>query len=98
MNAKLGWILAICLALAVAPAMAQERAPQPGVEWSSLSEAQQKILAGQAEAWDKLPPGRQQAMARGSERWLSMTPDQQARAGERWKKWKKKWRTRYFTL
>ncbi|MBF8291837.1 MAG: hypothetical protein HW392_664 [Steroidobacteraceae bacterium] len=89
MNLKLTWILAAWLASVALPAVAEEPAPEQGVAWESLTEAQQKLLAKQRETWNTIPPGRQQAMAVGAERWVTMTPEQQAKARERWSKWKK---------
>ena len=79
------WAFLAWLVLAAAPVWAENAA---GVPWSSLSSAEQQLLARPRDQWDPLPPGRQQARERGAQRWRPMTPEERERAKQRFKRWK----------
>ncbi len=76
---------------AAVPQAAVQNAPAPApagpLAWSSLSSAQQEVLAPLKKNWEQLPPDAQQRMQRGASRWTQMTPEQRGNTQQRFQKW-----------
>src|SRR5581483_2910568 len=70
-----------------APAPSAIAAPVAPIPWSSLSPAEQKVLASVHKNWDELPPPAQQRLLRGAQRWSNLNPEQRAKVQERFQKW-----------
>ena len=87
---RLASILMALLLFAALPAFAEDaqQAARPGVEWSSLSPDQQRLLDRYKDNWDELPHERQRNLARGSKRWLSMSPEERSVASKRLEHWR----------
>jgi len=91
-------LLAACLLGAPCAALAQTAIPmqsaaagndtlRQAIAWSSLSSAQQRMLAPLQGQWDQLKPGRQQHLAQNAERWATLPPAHQQQIRERLARW-----------
>lgn len=92
------FLAAACLFGASRAALAQTAVPmqsaptgndasrQP-IAWSSLSAAQQRMLAPLQGQWDQMKPGRQQHLAQNAERWAALPPEHQQQIRERLTRW-----------
>ena len=81
-----------CAALAQAAtpmqsAPAANDAPRQPIAWSSLSSAQQRMLAPLQGQWDRMKPGRQRHLAQNAERWAALPPAHQQQIRERLTRW-----------
>lgn len=65
-------------------AVAASAAPRP---WSTLGEAERRLLAPLAADWDQLPVRKQQHMLAKSREWLALPPDEQAKIRDRIARW-----------
>lgn len=74
-------------AIPMQAAPADNEAPRQPVAWSSLSPAQQRMLAPLQEQWGQLKPGRQQHLAQNAERWATLPPAHQQQIRERLARW-----------
>ena len=66
---------------------AADDAPRQPIAWSSLSPAQQRMLAPLQGQWDQLKAGRQQHLARNAERWAALPPEHQQQIRDRLTRW-----------
>ena len=57
------------------------------IAWSSLSPAQQHMLAPLQGQWDQMKPGRQRHLAQNAERWATLPPAHQQQIQERLARW-----------
>lgn len=92
------FLSAACLSGAPCAALAQTAIPMQGapagnaaprqpIAWSSLSSAQQRMLAPLQGQWDQMKPGRQQHLAQNAERWAALPPAHQQQIRERLTRW-----------
>jgi hypothetical protein len=75
------WLLLLGL-MTAAPSYAQGAHP-----WSSLSAAQQNLLAPLQPQWDTLPPARQEHMLERTQEWMKLPPDRQQEIRDRIERW-----------
>jgi hypothetical protein len=61
--------------------------PRQAIAWSSLTPAQQRMLAPLQGQWDQLKPGRQRHLAQNAERWAALPPAHQQQIRERLARW-----------
>ncbi|HJR10364.1 MAG TPA: DUF3106 domain-containing protein [Rhodanobacteraceae bacterium] len=61
--------------------------PGQPIAWSSLSSAQQRMLAPLQGQWDQMKPGRQHHLAQNAERWATLPPEHQQQIRERLTRW-----------
>lgn len=81
-----------CVALAQAAipmqsAPAMDDAPRQPIAWSSLSPAQQRMLAPLQGQWDQMKPGRQRHLAQSADRWATLPPEHQQQIRMRLTHW-----------
>jgi hypothetical protein len=57
--------------------------------WSSLSPAQQYLLAPLQAQWNTLPPARQERMLQRTQEWMKLPPEKQQEIRERIDRWQK---------
>lgn len=62
--------------------------PVEGVDWNSLDESVQALLAGQKPLWNSLPAERQRMLAAGAARSLAMSDTDRAAAQARFQTWR----------
>lgn len=67
------------------PSAGTSATPERGVEWTSLSGDQRRVLSRFEGKWGELPAERQRALSRGSQKWLSMTPDERNNVKQRFR-------------
>lgn len=91
-------LIAACLLGAPCTALAQAAIPMQGastandaprqpIGWSSLSPAQQRMLAPLQDQWNQMKPGHQQHLAQNAARWAALPPDRQQQIRERLTRW-----------
>jgi len=80
-------VLLLCLALCIAPALAQTDDEQPLPAWEQLSAADRDaLIAPIRERWNANPDQRARLM-RHAQRWQSMTPEQRRHVRHGMKRW-----------
>jgi len=62
-------------------------APRQRIAWSSLSSAQQRMLAPLQGQWDQMKPGRQHHLAQSAGHWATLPPARQQQIRERLTRW-----------
>ena len=80
-------VLLLCLALCIAPALAQTSEKQPLPAWEQLSAADREaLIAPIRERWNANPDQRARLMHH-AQRWQSMTPEQRRDVRHGMKRW-----------
>lgn len=80
-------VLVLALAVAAAPAGAQNLVGPARTEWSTLTPAQRSALAPLQRDWAAIPPAQQQKWLEIANRQHTLPPDEQVRLSQRMTEW-----------